>query len=217
MADAFRSKSLVYRAIDDNEEDKSFIHSLWADPQLYYQNCYNRLHQPISRKACDLYQKSHESFRLIHVLICLPIDSEGFGNRQEPSCSPLEAVPIGYVNLHGVAGDNQHHRSLDIGILIAAKYQGQGYGSEAVGWILNWGFQSAGLHRVGLQSASFNTGAIRLWERLGFHQDGKDREVVWANGKWHDDVRFSILEGEWRAMMEGEKRESDKSMPQQLL
>jgi len=118
------------------------------------------------------------------------------------------------VNLHGVTKDNQHHRTLDIGILIAAEHRGQGYGSEAVRWILNWGFQSAGLHRVGLQSASFNTGAIRLWERLGFQEDGKDREAVWSNGRWYDDVRFSILEGEWRAMVEREKRESDSSRSQ---
>jgi len=217
MANAFRSKSLVYRAIEDNEEDKAFLHSLWLDPQSYYQNNYPQLHRPINRKTCDSYFESKESFRLINVLICLPIDSKELGNQKEPSCGPKKPVPIGFVNLHGVTKDNRHHRTLDIGILIAAEHQGQGYGSEAVRWILNWGFQIAGLHRVGLQTASFNTGAIRLWERLGFQQDGKDREALWLNGRWHDEVRFSILEGEWRAMVERENSESDSSRSQQIL
>ena len=217
MANAFQSKSLVYRAIEDNEEDKAFMHSLWLDPQSYYQNNYPELHQPISRKTCDSYHESRKSSRLINVLICLPIDSEELGNQKEPSYGPKKPVPIGFINLHGVTKDNRHHRTLDIGILIAAEYQGQGYGSEAVRWMLNWGFQIAGLHRVGLQSASFNTGAIRLWERLGFQQDGKDREALWLNGRWHDEVRFSMLEGEWRAMVKREKGESDGSGSQQML
>jgi RimJ/RimL family protein N-acetyltransferase len=206
MAPAFHSKSLIYRATEDNEEDKVFMHSLWLDPQSMYQNHYTQLHKPLNRKSCDSYSASKESFRLINLVICLPIDSEGF------SYSPKKQVPIGFVNLHGVTPDNQHHRTLDIGILIAAEHQGKGYGSEAVRWILNWGFQTAGLHRVGLQTASFNTRAIRLWKRLGFQEDGKDREALWANGSWHDEVRFSMLEGEWRSMVERESRESDSVM-----
>jgi hypothetical protein len=66
---------------------------------------------------------------------------------------------------------------------------------------LTGGFEIVALHRIGLQSASLNTRAIRLWKRLGFQQDGKDREAIWINGRWHDEVRFSILEGEWRAML----------------
>lgn len=209
MPDAFRSESLVYRAIEDNEEDKAFVHSLWLDPQSLFQNKYHQLYQPISRNASDLQDKAKEIDRLIYVLICLLVDNEEVGNQKEPNCGAKKLVPIGFVNLHGIATGGRHHRTLDIGILITAEHRGQGYGSEAVRWILNWGFEIAGLHRIGLQSASFNTGAIRLWKRLGFQQDGKDREAVWINGRWHDEARFSILEGEWRAMLGREKDESD--------
>ncbi|KAH7338489.1 GNAT family acetyltransferase [Pyrenochaeta sp. MPI-SDFR-AT-0127] len=209
MANAFRSKSLVYRAIENNEEDKAFMHSLWLDPQSLYQNRYNQLFQPISRNACDLFRKATDNNRLIDVLICLPADKEEIGNQEEPNCGAKKEVPIGFVNLHGIAEGSQHHRTLDIGLLIGAEHRGHGYGSEAVRWILNWGFDIGGLHRIGLQSASFNTGAITLWKRLGFQQDGKDREALWINGRWHDNVRFPILEGEWRTIVEREKDESD--------
>lgn len=95
MANAFRSKSLVFRAIEDNEEDKAFLHSLWLDPQSLYQNNYNLLCQPISRKFCDLYHKAKETGRLIDVLICLLVDNGKLGNQEEPNCDAKKVVPIG--------------------------------------------------------------------------------------------------------------------------
>jgi GNAT superfamily N-acetyltransferase len=209
MVNAFRSRSLIYRAIEDNEEDKAFIYLLCLDPQSLYQNNWTILHRPLSRKTCDSQHAAKQSSRLIDLLICLPPVVEDCGNVIGAELSLQKPLPIGFINLHGVSDDTRHHRTLDIGILISAEYQGKGYGSEAVRWILNWGFQVVGLHRVGLQSGSFNTGAIRLWKRLGFREDGRDRESLWLNGSWHDEVRFSMLETEWRALVEQEKNESD--------
>ncbi|CAI6336281.1 unnamed protein product [Periconia digitata] len=199
VANAYRSKSLVYRAVEDNEEDKVFLHSLLLDPQSFHQNNYDDLLRPINRKTSDLHLKYKEPTRLIHVLICLPANDGEISDQDDAGSSAKQPVPIGSLNLHGVKEGQRHHRTLDIGILIATEYQGRGYGSEAIEWILNWGFEVAGLHRIGLQSASFNTGAIKLWKKLGFQHDGNDREAVWFNGGWHDEARFSMLESEWRA------------------
>jgi GNAT superfamily N-acetyltransferase len=217
MANAFRSTSLVYKAIEKNEEHMSFMHSLWLDPQLYHQNNYVPLLKPINREAYDAVFEVKEPARLIDVLICLPIVTEDLGNQNQPSPNPDKTIPIGFINLHGITKENRHHRTGDIGILIAAEHQGKGYGSEAIRWVLNWAFQVAGLHRVGIESASFNPRAIRLWERLGFQHDGKDREALWSNGGWHDNIRLSILEGEWRAMVERQTNESDSVKSQQLI
>ncbi|KAF2432525.1 GNAT family acetyltransferase [Tothia fuscella] len=202
VANAFQSKSLVFRAIEDNEEDRAFMHSLWLDPESYYLNNYLQLLKPISRRNYDIHNESKKSNRLLNVLICIPAHVKCSGTQQESSCRPEKPTPIGFVNLHGLSQDHRQHRTLDIGILIAPQYRGHGYGSDAIRWVLNWGFRTAGLHRIGLQSGSFNTGAIVIWQRLGFNEDGRDREAVWENGGWHDEVRFSILEDEWCAMIE---------------
>lgn len=205
MSNAFRSKSLIYRAVEDNEEDKAFLHSLWLDPQSLHLNYFMPLLKPMSRHACDSSNKASERHRLLSVLICLPVESDASKSQADSTCTTEKSIPIGMMNLHGMSSDTRHHRTNDIGILIAPQYRGHGYGSEAVTWVLNWGFEMAGLHRIGLQSASWNPGAIKLWKRLGFHRDGIDREALWSNGKWHDEVRFSILEHEWRALMEKQK------------
>jgi len=83
-------------------------------------------------------------------------------------------------------------------IQICREEQRKGYGSEAIKWALEWGFLAGGLHRVSIGCFSFNEGARRLYERLGFVVEGRTREVVWKNGGWHDSIEMGMLEGEWR-------------------
>jgi RimJ/RimL family protein N-acetyltransferase len=105
--------------------------------------------------------------------------------------------------------NSRQHRAHDISPMIGTAHRGHRYGSEAIRWILNWGFQSAGLHRIGIEDVSYNTAAIRLWKNLGFKEDGRVREALWSNGGWHDSVILSMLEGEWRALVAGDEGESD--------
>ena len=83
-------------------------------------------------------------------------------------------------------------------IHICREEQGKGYGSEAVKWGLEWGFLAAGMHRVTIECFSFNEGARRLYERLGFVVEGRKREAAWKNGGWHDKIEMGMLEREWR-------------------
>ena len=44
------------------------------------------------------------------------------------------------------------HRSADLGIMVGVReLQGKGYGAEAMGLLLEYGFATLGLHRVTLQ------------------------------------------------------------------
>jgi RimJ/RimL family protein N-acetyltransferase len=85
------------------------------------------------------------------------------------------------------------------------EYQGKGYGSEAISWALDYAFRRAGLHRVKIAAFEYNAGAVRLYERLGFTPEGRERESCWHEGRFWDLVEFGMLEGEWRAMREREK------------
>ena len=44
-----------------------------------------------------------------------------------------------------------------------------------------------------------------MFERLGFVNEGKERESVWYDGEWHDILFLSMLESEWRVRSEKEK------------
>lgn len=60
------------------------------------------------------------------------------------------------------------------------------------------GFQFAGFHRIAIATGSWNTGAARLYERLGFVSEGREREAFWKDGKWWDSLNWSMLLDEWK-------------------
>jgi len=56
------------------------------------------------------------------------------------------------------------------------------------------------MHSVRLQVFSYNVGAVRLYEQLGFVKEGCVRQSLWFGGKWHDTLSYGMLEDEWRAL-----------------
>lgn len=180
------SKSLVYRALENNAQDKTFLYeSMMEDPTNWAQST-NRLLGPLTQdeigKILDTLTKA-----LLGVMICLP----------PPKDTDGESVPIGYLCIDGPAVSS-HHRSCTFGISIKKQYQGKGYGKEAINWSLNWAFRVAGMHAFRLSCFSFNEGAVRLYERIGFVREGVNREAYFYDGEWYDRVMFSLLEKEWR-------------------
>ena len=87
-----------------------------------------------------------------------------------------------------------------IGLSLAEEFRGQGYGGEAINWVLDWAFQHAGLHRIGLSAFSYNHNALKLYRKLGFVEEGREREAVFQNRAWHDIVLLSMLEHEWEEL-----------------
>ena len=70
---------------------------------------------------------------------------------------------VGFANITIPAPQN-----LDgtFGIAVAQSWQGQGYGTEIMEWLVPYSFKVLGLRRVTLQVFSSNTGAIALYERV---------------------------------------------------
>ena len=106
--------------------------------------------------------------------------------------------PIGNIGLHGI--NPKDHRA-DFGIVIGEKdYWGKGYGTEATRLILEYGFQQLNLHRISSYAFAFNERSIRLHKKVGFREEGRQRESVYKNGRFHDHVMFGILREEWRGL-----------------
>ena len=76
---------------------------------------------------------------------------------------------------------------------------GRGYGTEATVLMLEHAFGTLGLHRVALAVFAFNERAIRAYRKVGFVVEGRSREAIWRDGRFHDEIQMSVLEHEWRA------------------
>ena len=60
---------------------------------------------------------------------------------------------------------------------------------------------------MSVRAFEWNTGAIKLYERLGFKHEGRGREALWHEGRWWDGLEMGMLEGEWRELVKKSKGE----------
>lgn len=51
---------------------------------------------------------------------------------------------------------------------------------------------------------------MRLYQKLGFVLEGREREAVWHEGRFWDGIEYSMLEGEWKSLMERKKKNEDE-------
>ncbi|KAI2470763.1 putative GNAT family acetyltransferase [Annulohypoxylon bovei var. microspora] len=188
----FRSDNLIYRAVEDTSEDEAFVNSIQKDAEAQSGSSYGLL-RPESKKTSNEFKQHIAEKCLLGAIICLTDDDFCGEEIRE-----IAGTPVGIICLKSNPPHLAHHRWSDISIDIVRDCRGEGYGGEAIRWALWYGFQMAGLHRIQIGTFSFNTGAMRLYKKLGFTEEGRQRDFMWFNGGWHDNVLYSMLEDEWR-------------------
>jgi len=89
-------------------------------------------------------------------------------------------------------------RSAVTGLFIGEKEnRGNGYGTEAMRLILDYGFNTLNLHNIMLNVYSDNEQAIACYKKVGFTEFGRRREACYKNGRYVDDVHMDILDEEF--------------------
>jgi UDP-4-amino-4,6-dideoxy-N-acetyl-beta-L-altrosamine N-acetyltransferase len=73
----------------------------------------------------------------------------------------------------------------------------RGVGREATNLLLRFAFYDLGLQRVWLKVMENNKTAINLYKKCGFVEEGTFRRSVFKNGKYYDQIVFSILKEEF--------------------
>lgn len=107
-------------------------------------------------------------------------------------------TPIGDIAIQDIDTMN---RNANIRIAITDRiHQGKGYGTESLQLMLDYGFGILNLHRIELNVFSYNQHAMRVYEKVGFKQEGVQREALFYDHKYHDSILMSILEDEYRAL-----------------
>ena len=106
-----------------------------------------------------------------------------------------EGKLVGTVALEDIDWKN---RSAELDIGIGEKdHWGKGYGTEAITAILDFAFRGLNLHRVWLTTSDFNRRAVRCYEKCGFRHEGRAREALFQDGRYHDVLFMGILQEEF--------------------
>ena len=96
----------------------------------------------------------------------------------------VDGKAVGVASLHVHSGKQRH--VAHIGIYIHDAYQKQGIGRALLEALLNIADNFLGLIRVELEVYADNTGAISLYESLGFVAEGRKKKARFRNGQYVD-------------------------------
>ena len=87
--------------------------------------------------------------------------------------------------------------SADIGLALAKEHRGKGIGTEVTRLLAKLAFEQYHMHKVELFTRADNKGMIRSAEKSGFKIEGRIRETLYFDGKFHDGVQMGVLREEF--------------------
>lgn len=102
---------------------------------------------------------------------------------------------IGTVSIENI---NHINRNGTLGVFIGDKeYRNNGYGTEAIRLILEYGFKYLNLNNIKLDLMEFNERALACYKKCGFKEYGRRRKSHFINGKYYDTISMDILAEEY--------------------
>jgi ribosomal-protein-alanine N-acetyltransferase len=102
----------------------------------------------------------------------------------------LEGEPLGTI---GIYLYSESHKRAELGYDLMKEHWGNGYITEAVKTIMDYGFNTLGLVRIEATVDSENSASMRVLEKNGFEHEGTRRKRFYHDGRWHDEELYSFL------------------------
>jgi RimJ/RimL family protein N-acetyltransferase len=142
---------------------------------------------------------------------CRPYDSvdqargliEGVAEAAHAGVGIYWAITLrGDERLVGKCGYNEWrkaHRRGDISYIVAREQRGKGIVSEALGAMLDYGFDHMNLHSVEAGVTPGNDASTRMLQRLGFRLEGHLRENFLTDRGFVDSLIYSLLRSDWES------------------
>lgn len=89
---------------------------------------------------------------------------------------------------------------LEVWYLVGApEARGHGYGSEAVGLLIDHLFRVSSVERIGANCDVANAASVRLLEHLGLRREGAMAAALRHHARWHEVAIYGITRSEWAA------------------
>lgn len=104
--------------------------------------------------------------------------------------------PIGTMGLHSISWVD---RNAVTGSLIGEKdYRGKGYAGDAKMALLQYAFETLGLHKIISKAFAKNTASIEYSKCCGYKVEAVHTEEIFSNGRWEDLVTLACFYEDWQ-------------------
>lgn len=119
--------------------------------------------------------------------------------------------PIGWATLK-VSHWTRRTTDADLGLAIGEKDRWKkGYGTEVVELLLREAFEQLNLHRVGWWTFAENEASVGLAKKMGFREEGRLRDAVFFDNRYHDGVALGLLRDEYEQRKKGTRKPRARS------
>jgi len=106
--------------------------------------------------------------------------------------------PVGWATIR-IHQFTRRMTGADVGLALGEKNMWKrGYGTETTKLLLDEVFQQLNLHRAEWWTFAENIASLKLAEKVGFREDGRLREAVFFDNKFHDLVVLGMLKSEYK-------------------
>ena len=94
----------------------------------------------------------------------------------------------------GMNLSSEKYRKGEIYFSLHPDVWGQGYATEALKVVINYGFSHLNLHRIEAGVATENARSIALLERIGMTREGLCRKILPLQSGWMDNYMYAMLQ-----------------------
>ena len=106
-----------------------------------------------------------------------------------------DGVPVGLIGLLDV---DQKNKKAEYYILLGENsYKGKGIAKKASELLLDHAFNTLHLNRVYLYTEVENISAQRLFERVGFKEEGRVRQDLFSKERFVDRIMYGLLQNDY--------------------
>lgn len=109
---------------------------------------------------------------------------------------------IGSCGLEQCDGTGQHY---GFGYCFNRNRWRLGFGMEAAGALVQFGFERLQAHRLCANVFVGNAASVRILERLAFRREGLALQSLYLRNSWHDILTFARLRREWLGARESNR------------
>ena len=177
------TKRLVLRQFCANDAER--IHHLVNDKEVAYTTHY--IPYPYPDGAAEEWLKEHAELvrigRAVVFAVCVKSETD-------------DEAPL-LIGTVGLAIADLDHRA-ELGYWLGREHWGQGYCTEAVVEVLDFGFDQLGLHRIFATHIKRNHASARVLKKVGFNREGVLRQHARKWGVFEDVICYGMLDSDDR-------------------
>lgn len=110
------------------------------------------------------------------------------------SIENLEGVTVGGINLNSI---DERNGTFSIGMQVDRDHRGKGYGTAAMDIVLGYAFNERRLNKYYGAVLKGNIPSETMLKKLGCLEEGRRRQMVYTDGKYHDEILFGLLKEDY--------------------